>query len=232
MDTKKYVIDFIEGNVDPKEFIKNCYENNVIFDWIQSIVPENKTCYHNIWVTDKWGDRHIKQEIVPYDIRLIVAQSMRHSGCISDEPSFPMYSHRMIRVFHSVVSSCVKKLLPDDNIVVSMKLQNEFVFLLEACPHYIGGIEVDDSEILEDLMASIPENLSESGRKKWFKTRVRELFHIGGNKYPRWLQEAEWPMSNGKPMRFVSQSRDKNYIYKYVFEDVDTGEIKIVEQFT
>ena len=81
-------------------------------------------------------------------------------------------------------------------------------------------------------MDAIPTDLSDAQRIKWFKQRVKDLFHIQGNKYPRWLNDPEWPMSGKKPMRFVSQKHDKNYIYEYVFEDVDTGKIRVIKQFT
>ena len=232
MNIKDYVIDFIEGRVDPKEFIRKSFESDEIFDWIQSILPPDETCYKNTWQTDKWGDRHIKQEVVPYDIRLVVAQSMRYSGCVEDKVSIPMYSRQMMRTFHSCVSSLVIKSFPDEPIVCFTKYYDDYNFLLEACPSYIGGIEVEESELLDELMDSIPTNLSNAQRIKWFKQHVKDLFYIQGNKYPKWLNDPEWPMSGRNPMRFISQKHDKNYIYEYVFEDVDTGKIRVIKQFT
>ena len=58
-------------------------------------------------------------------------------------------------------------------------------------------------------------------------------------KYPRWVQYAEWPASaSGKPMRFVEQKKAKGKVYAeimlthYTFEDVDTGEQRVIDQFT
>ena len=58
-------------------------------------------------------------------------------------------------------------------------------------------------------------------------------------KYPRWVQEAEWPIvPSGKPMRFLEQKKAKGKAYAetmlthYVFEDVDTGEQRVIDQFT
>ena len=36
------VLDFIEGRIASKDFIVLYYENNEIFDWIQSIVSKRK----------------------------------------------------------------------------------------------------------------------------------------------------------------------------------------------
>ena len=71
------------------------------------------------------------------------------------------------------------------------------------------------------------------------KELIKKEFHIVGTKYPRWVQGGEWPVSkSGKPMRFVEQKRKKGKEYQdvlytiYVFEDLDTLEKRIIEQFT
>ena len=53
------------------------------------------------------------------------------------------------------------------------------------------------------------------------------------------MQGGEWPVSkSGKPMRFVEQKRKKgkgfeNMLFTvYIFEDVETLEQRIIEQFT
>ena len=93
--------------------------------------------------------------------------------------------------------------------------------------------------VIEDILDSVPETLPKSKRIKEVKSRIKEAFHVSGIIYPRWVQEAEWPVSpNGKPMRFVKQKRKKGKEYEnmlytlFYFEDVDTGEERIVEQFT
>ena len=59
------------------------------------------------------------------------------------------------------------------------------------------------------------------------------MFHIEGRRFPFWIQEAEWPVSaTGKPMKFISQkSVYQVEVKQYIFEDVDTHEQVIVEQF-
>ena len=65
------------------------------------------------------------------------------------------------------------------------------------------------------------------------------MFHIDGKNYPRWINEPEWPVSSsGIPLRFVDQKKKKGIEYdtmlytEYYFEDVDTGEKRVVSQFT
>ena len=63
------------------------------------------------------------------------------------------------------------------------------------------------------------------------KRGIKELFHISGSKYPKWVQEPEWPMSNGIPMKFVSQQTDGEF-NSYVFEDVTTKDKRVIKQFS
>lgn len=67
----------------------------------------------------------------------------------------------------------------------------------------------------------------------------KKEFHIEGMKYPRWIQGGEWPVSkSGKPVRFIEQKRKKGKEYstmlytQFFFEDVETGEIRVIDQFT
>ena len=103
-----------------------------------------------------------------------------------------------------------------------------------------GRISVPEVDhLLDELLETLPEGLSKAKRAKLYKEKVKELFGIQDKKYPRWVQEAEWPIaSSGKPMRFVEQKRAKGKEYAmtllthYVFEDPDTGEQRVVDQFT
>ena len=133
----------------------------------------------------------------------------------------------------------MEQLFPEEIFVRDNTLSEKHSFLLNACPEYIGGVEVEEAGIIEDILDSVPEALPKTKRIKEVKSRIKEAFHVSGIVYPRWVQEAEWPVSpSGKPMRFVKQKRKKGKEYEnmlytlFYFEDVDTGEERIVEQFT
>lgn len=133
----------------------------------------------------------------------------------------------------------MEQLFPEETLIRDGTLSGKHSFLLDACPEYIGGVEVEEAGIIEDILNSVPETLSESKRIKEVKSRIKKTFHVSGIVYPRWVQEAEWPVSaSGKPMRFVKQKRKKGKEYEgmlytlFYFEDPDTGEERIVEQFT
>ena len=111
--------------------------------------------------------------------------------------------------------------------------------MMDVCPEYIEGHEIDEAGIIEAIIEQVPEALPKTKRKKQIKELIKKEFHIEGTKYPRWVQGGEWPVSkNGKPLRFVEQKRKKGKAYEnmlytiYVFEDVDTLEVRTIEQFT
>ena len=141
------------------------------------------------------------------------------------------------RIFFGQGPKLLKKAFPHENINVSDEIEKRFVFGLNAIPEYLGGVEVAD--IIDDIIDSIPQNLSESARIRLCKEKLRDRFHIESNKYPRWIQETEWPMGeDGIPMKFISKKRKKGKAYdtmlftEFLFEDVKTGKQCIVEQFT
>ncbi len=133
----------------------------------------------------------------------------------------------------------MEQLFPEETFVRDNTLSEKHSFMLDACPEYIGGVEVEEAGIIEAILDSVPETMTGSKRIKEVKSRIKEAFHVSGIIYPRWVQEAEWPVSpSGKPMRFIKQKRKKGKEYEnmlytlFYFEDVDTGEERIVEQYT
>ena len=223
---KKTVIGFVEGEIGPKKFLEMFQKDDDIYNWIQSIVPKKKTCYkHTSYkVTTKFGNSHtqIKEEIVPYDIKLIIEQHLS-----TKENIYGIYLD-----IHHEIASLIREVFPEENIKVSNELDNIFLFMLEACPEYIGGPDVESSGILEELLKNIPQNLSQTGQKDWYKDQLKAKFHVTSTKYPRWIQTPDWPVSNGRPMRFVSQEKANPEGISYLFEDIETGEQRIVFQTT
>ena len=118
-------------------------------------------------------------------------------------------------------------------------LHNKASFMMDVCPEYIEGQEIDEAGIIEAIIEQVPESLPKAKRKKQIIELIKKEFHIEGTKYPRWVQGGEWPVSkNGKPLRFVEQKRKKGKEYaqmlytQFFFEDVETGEIRVIDQFT
>lgn len=139
----------------------------------------------------------------------------------------------------SWLCNLMKEIYPDECIERDETLKEKASFMMDVCPEYIEGHEIDEAGIIEDIIEQIPESLPKAKRKKQIKELIKKEFHIEGTKYPRWVQGGEWPLSkSGKPMRFVEQKRKKGKEYaqmlytQFFFEDVETGEIRVIDQFT
>ena len=219
MDYKKYVIDFVEGRVKPKDFIEYCNNNSEVLDWIQSVVPKGKICYKHYDVDGK----RIPEEVVPYDIRIIWGQELTWSG---ESESGKLQN------LHHMVSQLILEIFPDEVVVKDNTLSDRFRFLLEILPDYIHGTQAE--ELVDKIINSVPESMPKGKRIKEIKEKIKQAFHLDGKKYPRWWQNTDWPFSKtGKPKRFVSQGQGcHEEITEYIFEDVDTGERETVIDHT
>ena len=103
--------------------------------------------------------------------------------------------------------------------------------MLTVCPEYIGGTEIETAGIIDNIYDKLPQSLSQSKRCALFKKQLKTIFHVTDKRYPRWIQEPEWPMGKLSPMKFVKQqSRFKGEARLYTFQDVDTNEFKTIFQ--
>lgn len=231
---KKFLIDFIEGKIKPKEFILECEKNPKIFDWINSIVPAGKTCYRvtqynnnrglppyikqdkenniSVWIDSK-GDIVIKQEAVPYDVRIVW-----------DTNTFSAYGNLGIQLnVHSTISKLITEVFPNDNIIIDNTIEEKHNLVLKVCPDYICGKEA--YELVEKI---IDENCKSS--QKVIKEKIKETFHLEKCKYPKWAQDSEWPFSEtGKPLKYISQKNKNSETIELIFEDIDTGKRITIE---
>mgnify|MGYP001623094237 CR=1 FL=1 len=123
------------------------------------------------------------------------------------------------------------RLLEDYNISyhIYSKYKEEYRFLLQIQPDYI---DCQDDSILQPIIDSIPKDLSKTKRIAMGKEKVKALFKYDKT-YPRWVQGAEWPIVNGKPLVFSHQKKAKGGDIRtyYYFYDPDTKEQTVVEQF-
>ena len=228
MEIKDFVYDFVAGGIHPKIFVETLKQHPEICDWLQSIVPKGLTCYEDRIVLDRFGDEeHVSIEI-PYDIKIVIKQLLEDSP----KDRWGLYLN-----MHHAISDLLKRAFPSEKINVSNEIEKRFDFGLSAIPEYLGGTDVAD--FIDDVVDSIPKNLSKTVRVRLCKEKLREKFHIEGKNIPRWIQDPEWPAGeDGTPMKFVSQKRKKGKPYdtmlftEFLFEDVKTGKQRIVEQFT
>lgn len=214
---KDYILGFLAGTVDHKEFVATCLKDPSILDWIQERIPAGRT-----YTTHRVENGEILSETIPYDIRVVFRDYYRcRTGSIG-----------MYLDIQGTIKRNMKLIFPDEEIYVSPMLSDRYSFMLHACPEYIGGKEVEELCIFEKIYDELPQELSKTKKIKLFREKLKEVFPRAGKGYPMWVQEAEWPVSNGKPMKYISQKVNMFAISYYTFEDVDTGEQRVIEQFT
>lgn len=109
------------------------------------------------------------------------------------------------------------------------KYKEDYGFLIDIQPSWAF---TNDDSILQTIIESIPKELSQTQRIKIGKEKVRALFKYDKS-YPRWVQGAEWPIVNGKPLVFSHQEKAKGGDIRtyYYFYDEDTKEQTVIEQF-
>ena len=307
---KEKIIDFIEGKIAPSEFFVWFESNPQVLDWLQSMIPQDKTIRDAVEVkidyflkdlptskqeevystyqslcetTDLEHAKKLVDLLTELDSRTVqftdlmnlllnnyktvlnnpskYKSSYVQEMCIAVKKFFEdkfttvqevpydvktVYSHNKTNSklwtyvnVQSWLYRLMTELCPDDTIEKDNTLYEKASFMMDVCPEYIEGHEIDEAGIIEAIIEQVPESLPKAKRKKQIKELIKKEFHIVGTKYPRWVQGGEWPVSkSGKPMRFVEQKRKKGKEYQdmlytiYVFEDVDTFEKRIIEQFT
>lgn len=200
----KEVFDFVEGKMSFDEFEAELYLKPEIWKWLQALVPsdiENPECRFR-----KEHGKELSSFITNnYSVKKTI-MSLGYNGMSA----------------HHLISELVKYNYPD--IVVAMPQSYSYFDMLEKM-----NLTYIDSDNNEKLIKSI---LSDAGYKtvKDKKNALKEAFHIKPGKYPRWVQEPEWPWGVDSPMQFVEQKRNGEEV-TYTFKDVTTGEIRKVVQF-
>lgn len=225
---KQFWINFAEGRITVPEMLERAKRETALLDWMNSIVPEGTvTCIVHEVDTGKGYKDYIPED-VPFTAQIFISEQIRRKH----GSNLGLYLN-----IHSCLSHMIADAFPDENIAIDQTLSKKFDFMLDACPESVDGPEVE--QVIEDIFESIPADLSKTKRVKMFKDKIKEVFPTAGGKWPRWVQDSEWPLgSGGRPMRFIEQKRKNGKEYAdmlythYIFEDVDTGERRVIDQFT
>lgn len=218
MDYFQITLDYIEGRIKPYDYEAMLDHDDALYQWIQSIVPAGKT----IRIINRLL---LAPEDHPYDIRLVLK---KYEAIDEGGPRGTLSYHYYI---HDHIVSLVRNAFPSISMIVDTRPAMLHDLELFACPSYIGGREVAESCILAEVLGDIPVDWSESKRNREAKARIKKAFHIEGNKHPFWIQAPEWPMSNGVPMRYLKTEKTNSEYKRHHFQDVETGEVRIVEDF-
>ena len=108
------------------------------------------------------------------------------------------------------------------------KYSDAYDLYLDIIQDCFDGPEV--LHIVERVMDELLHLQTKAQRKKYGQAAIKEWFHITSKKRPRWIHGPEWPMGQNTPMQFVSQKRNGDKV-QFTFNDVDTGETRVIDQF-
>ena len=114
-------------------------------------------------------------------------------------------------------------------ITPTERYSKEFSFKLSIQPTYVS---IEDEDFLNKIIESAPKDLSKTDQKKWIKDKIKSLF-LFDTKPPRWIQEPEWPIVDGKPLVFMKQTKESLNDERvfYTFYNPESGKETIVTQF-
>lgn len=199
----RIIFDYAQGKITHAEFEAATYNYPEVWDKLQAMVPDD--------IQD--ADCAFRQ--LYGNMRGFETNNYRVKATVTSFGYIPALAHSMI---------CALVRYHHPEIICRTPPEHSVAELLEAMGlDYLGGDQADD--FLRDFFVA-----HTTSNKRQLKKELKELFHLEGNKYPYWMQDPEWPMYNGKPMKFISQTNTGD-LYVYVFKDIDTGSIQTIEQF-
>lgn len=205
------IIDFVSGKLTYDEFEIMFSLDDTIWELAQSLLtPEiMNDSSHPFWTRSNRS----RLEANNYSVR---------SACLSFG-----YDLGGKVIAHSMLGELVSYQYPD--VVLREPPEFSTTDLRDKLSmDYLGGEEVDG--VIEEVLEKKTEDISVTKFISAAKQELRELFHITPRKYPKWVQEPEWPMGQVSPMMFMRQRKDGELV-EFVFQDADTGEERIVTQY-
>ena len=223
MNYKEYVKGFIEGLIEPKTFLFDLEYNDEFYQWVQSIVSPNRL-FHKCHITENAiGQNSHQLETSPYDIRMYI-------GFIRE-----LCNGRRWCVYYYMLLELVdlwKIAFPQEELQVSDSIKERFYDELEMIPRYIGGREVYESDIIEEILDAVPYAISKKERTSQVLQLLKRRFHLENGKYPEWQKDAEWPLGSAyEPMKFLYQENKEHGVH-YYFEDLVTAtEVSVIQSF-
>lgn len=200
------VYDFLEGRVTYQTFIDKLYSDESIFNWLQSFVTDEM-------LMDQSFRCQNSLERNNGSVKDAIGQNLGMGTCT-------------MNAIYQFLYYFLAYALPDKKINRIDYYSKLSLLYLDVVGECYGGPEVED--LINDIIINLPEELSKTKKIKLAKEKMRELFP--GKKRPFWIEGPEWPVNNGKPMIYISRKVDGD-LFQYIFEDPETGERRIVEQY-
>lgn len=209
--TVNELIRFAEGKMSGKDFDLFQLRHPEIWPWIQSLLTSEMITDPNNAV---WTNCHMRTALETNGFRVKATIA-----------AFGFESVSGLSRAHNIISCLLATKFPTIKIQFPASYSTE-EFLLSIGLDCIGGEDAD--LIVEAVLDSIPNELKMSERKRQAKKILKKSFKIEKQK-PDWVQEPDWPVNDGTPMRFITQENQGD-LFLYHFVDDLTGKEVIIQQ--
>lgn len=204
----------LTGQMEMSDFVYLLKNNEEIKSEINSLIPDQaKGNREHVF----WHKRISYTSLQNNDFNLLQFLNwlVRFDGSIGDN----------LNIF-SIIQTVYLYHHPD--FPCTQKYKEAFDLYLCVVKDCFDGPEV--SALVQNVIKNALTVQGKGKRIAHARTEILLLFHTENTKKPRWIQGAEWPMGHRSPMRFISQTH-KGEAVQYIFEDVDTKRIRVVEQY-
>lgn len=215
IDPVQTIQDYVEGRMPHDQFLDLINNEASLRTWINNNAPQKWRCG-----TKATPENNFTPVLLPWTIEnWFEMDSWMHGNLHSLYSQFELHAWMEKLLKHACPETQIQ---PDTTVYELVKL------LRQACPEYIGGREAED--VVAQLAMESLQFTTRAQRIKYIKRKTKELFHLDGRHRPYWIQNAEWPVLNGKPMQFVKTIVVRKSEWKqHVFVDPESGEERIVD---
>lgn len=173
----------------------------------------------------------------------LAAEEMKALLEVFEDPRYPALTNHYRRL-HRQDRTSLGGLVNSEGIIedflekaeVSCRPANRFgslhSLILQAVPRYLDP----PLEFMIEKIVPCDGALSDAQKKKLIKERLKEYFRCL-DKPPKWIQDPDWPIRDGKPLVFVGQIPiDASDLFHdkgaaYLFFDPADGSFETVAQF-
>jgi hypothetical protein len=174
----------------------------------------------------------------------LATEEMKALLSVFEDPRYPALTNHYRRLFNKQDRTTLGGLVNSEGIIGDFLQQAEISFrpakrfgsayslTLKTVPDYLDP----PLEFMTEKILLLDSDLSDTQKKKLIKERLKEYFKYV-DKPPKWIQNPDWPIRDGKPLIFVGQlSIDAPELFHdkgaaYLFYDPANGEFETVAQF-
>ena len=214
------VFDFLSGKIPFDEFYKTYNEDPSIAAWLDGLTDFTAPCPPA--VEKKFWARHAYLDMQKNGGK--ISDYLAETVFKGDESCFTLACKQ--GAWHGAVAAPVLVIYPGTKLTRYYDRESDYYLLAPGSS--IGGSEVE--EYVEQILKRFPPTMKVGERHKAAREALKEAFHIKGRKFPRWPQSANWPMGKNSPMQYYGQWEDGDLV-RIRFRDVDTGEIRIIDDY-